>query len=139
MIPESANAGDFPHPSRPPLHGILPAGIPPSGGLPPRTLQRVREYVEANLENHIHLQALARIAGFSTSHFARAFKESEGVTPHLYIVQRRVRRAQALLARTDLPIAEIAAMSGFSDQSHCTRRFREQVGVNPGNYRRSMR
>jgi len=50
-----------------------------------------------------------------------------------------VRRAKDLLAETDLPLSEIALASGFSDQSHCARRFREQVGVTPSSYRWSTR
>jgi transcriptional regulator GlxA family with amidase domain len=109
------------------------------GGLPPRALRRVREYVEAHLEENVSIHALAGTAGLSMYHFARAFKQSQGLTPHDYLVQCRVRRAQELLAGTDLPISEIALASGFSDQSHCARRFREHVGVTPSDYRWSMR
>ncbi len=109
------------------------------GGLPPRALRRVREFVEAHLEENISIQALASIAGLSMYHFARAFKQSEGMTPHEYLIQCRVRRAKDLLAATDLPLSEIALASGFSDQSHCARRFREHVGVTPSSYRWSTR
>jgi transcriptional regulator GlxA family with amidase domain len=115
--------------------------LPPRvrGGLPPRALRRVRDFVEAHLEENISVQALACIAGLSMYHFARAFKQSEGMTPHEYLVQCRVRRAKDLLAATDLPLSEIALASGFSDQSHCARRFREHVGVTPSSYRWSTR
>jgi len=98
----------------------------------------VREFIEAHLEENIGVQVLASTAGLSMCHFARAFKRSEGVTPHNYLVQCRVRRAKDLLAATDLPLSEIALASGFSDQSHCARRFREHVGVTPSSYRWSM-
>src|SRR6266705_3752310 len=109
------------------------------GGLPPRSLRRVREFIEAHLEETISIQVLAGIAALSMYHFARAFKQSEGMTPHDYLLQCRVRRAKDLLAATDLPLSEIALASGFSDQSHCARRFREHVGVTPSSYRWSMR
>src|SRR6516165_7954355 len=102
------------------------------GGMPPRALRRVREYIEAHLEETISIEALAGIGRLSKYHFARAFKQSEGLTPHDYLLQCRVRRAQELLANTDLPLSEIALASGFSDQSHCARRFRERVGITPG-------
>ena len=109
------------------------------GGLPPRASRRVREFVEEHLEENISIQALASIAGLSMYHFARAFKQSEGMTPHEYLIHCRVQRAKNLLAETDLPLSEIALASGFSDQSHCARRFREHVGVTPSSYRWSLR
>ena len=109
------------------------------GGLPPRVLRRVREYMETHLDENISLQALAGLAKLSIFHFARAFKQSEGLPPHEYLVRCRVARVRELLTETDLPLAEIALASGFSDQSHCARRFREHVGLTPSGYRWSMR
>jgi AraC family transcriptional regulator len=108
------------------------------GGLAPRTLRRVREYIEANLEDRISIASLASVAGLSTFHFARAFKQSQGVAPHDYLVQRRVKRAMELLDSTELSISEIACAAGFADQSHCTRRFQQHVGMSPRDYRWSM-
>jgi AraC-like DNA-binding protein len=109
------------------------------GGLPPRVRRRVREYIDAHLNENISIQTLADTAGLSMHHFARAFKQSEGVTPHDYLIQRRIKRTIELLADTDLPLSEIALVVGFSDQSHCARRFRERVGVCPRDYRWSTR
>ena len=109
------------------------------GGLPPRTSRRVCEFVEEHLEENISIQALANIAGLSMYHFARTFKQSEGMTPHEFIIRCRVQRVKDLLSETDLPLSEIALASGFSDQSHCARRFREHVGVTPSSYRWSLR
>jgi transcriptional regulator GlxA family with amidase domain len=109
------------------------------GGLAPRALRRVREYVDTHLKEKIRIESLAAVAGLSRFHFARAFKQSEGITPQRYLTKRRVRRVMELLAGTDLPLSEIAVAVGFSDHSHCARRFREHVGVCPRDYRWSTR
>src|SRR5262245_13422191 len=70
------------------------------GGLPPRVLRRVLEHIETNLEGNISLQDLSITAGLSPSHFARAFKQSQGVTPHRYLMSYRLRQAVQLLAGT---------------------------------------
>jgi len=121
-----------------PFH-LAPPHAQVRGGLPPRALRRLREYVTAHLDDNISIRELAAIAGLSMYHFARAFKQSEGVTPHRYLLQCRVRRAQELLAATELPLSEIALVAGFSDQSHCARRFREFVGITPSRYRWATR
>lgn len=108
---------------------------PPTGCLPPRTLVRLKEHIEANLDSSLPMTELAQVAGLSISHFARCFRRSVGLPPHSYVKQRRVARAREMLAATDLPVAEIALVLGFSDQSHFTRRFREVTGVPPGAYR----
>jgi transcriptional regulator GlxA family with amidase domain len=137
------NAPTIP-PTMPPLLSAAMTAPPPlqmlaRGGLPPKALRRVREYVMAHLEENISVQSLAAIVGLSRYHFARAFKQSEGVTPHRFLLQCRVQRAQDMLAGTELPLSEIALAAGFSDQSHCSRRFRELVGLTPSKYRWSTR
>jgi transcriptional regulator GlxA family with amidase domain len=102
-------------------------------------LRRVYEYILGHLEQKISIDALAEVAGLSTCHFARTFKQSEGMSPHRYVLQCRVRRAQELLAGTNMPLSEVAIAAGFSDQSHCTRCFRKLVGVTPSTYRWSTR
>jgi transcriptional regulator GlxA family with amidase domain len=109
------------------------------GGLPPAAMRRVYEYIEAHLHDSIELAELAAIAGLSIFHFARQFKQSAGVTPHYYLIRSRVERARELLASTDLSLSEIAFATGFSDQSHLTRHFRQMIGVTPGQFRWSLR
>jgi AraC-like DNA-binding protein len=116
------------------------APAPPArGGLPPGAMRRVREYVETHLSESMDLAELAAIAGLSVYHFARAFKQSAGITPHHYLVRRRIERAQEMLARSDLPLSEVALATGFSDQSHLARLFRQLVGMTPGQFRWSQR
>ncbi len=128
-----------------PRRGLLknvPAAPAPrrsAGGLPPRVLRSVEEYVEAHLGEHLDLTQLAATAGRSLHHFAHAFKISAGISPHQYILQRRISLASALLISSELPIADIAVTAGFSDQSHLTRHFRRALGVSPAVFRRSHR
>jgi transcriptional regulator of acetoin/glycerol metabolism len=108
------------------------------GGLPPGALKRVREYIEGHLADRISVERLAAIAGLSVYHFARTFKKSQGMTPHDYLLDRRIRRARALLDATDTALSEIALVTGFADQSHFARHFRQRIGVPPNAYRRSQ-
>jgi transcriptional regulator GlxA family with amidase domain len=108
-------------------------------GLPPRAKGRVLEYIVTHLNENITNDALAEVAGLSVCHFARMFKQTVGVSPHRYVLQCRIEWARELLAGTDMPLSEIAIVTGFSDQSHYTRWFRQIIGVTPGSYRWSMR
>jgi AraC family transcriptional regulator len=79
---------------------------------------------------------MAAVAGVSTYHFAHQFRRATGLPPYQYVIMRRVERAEQLLrAGTDLPLAEIAARAGFSDQSVFCRHFKRLVGVTPGQFR----
>lgn len=117
-----------------------PSPIPEArGGMADPGLRRVRDYVENHLNGDVSLGTLARVAGLSDSYFARAFHQSMGVTPHTYVLQRRVARAQRMMAKSDLSLAEIALAAGFSDQSHLARRFRQQTGLTPDRFRKLRR
>jgi AraC-like DNA-binding protein len=109
------------------------------GGLPSGALRRLHDHVDAHLSESIDLAELSTIAGLSMFHFARQFKLSTGMTPHHYLVHRRVQRAQKMLMSTDLSLSDVAFATGFSDQSHLTRHFRHMVGMTPGQFRRSQR
>jgi transcriptional regulator GlxA family with amidase domain len=108
-------------------------------GLQPRVVRRLREHIDRNIGQRISVEALAKLANLSVWHFARAFKQSVGVTPHNYLMRRRVERAMELLSGTDMRLSEIAIAAGFADQSHLARRFRQHYGMSPRDYRWSMR
>ena len=83
---------------------------------------------------------MAAVARLSVYHFARQFKAATGLPPHQYVLTRRVERAKELLqARTHLSLAEVAAHTGFSDQSQFTHHFKRMVGVTPGQFRTPAR
>jgi AraC family transcriptional regulator len=109
----------------------------PRGGLGSRSLARVTDYIRDHLAEDISLVELSSLAGCSPQHFKRAFKQSIGLPPHRFLLCQRVARAQELLARRDLSIAEVAVMCGFSTQSHLTAVLRQQTGLTPGQWRRA--
>jgi AraC family transcriptional regulator len=83
---------------------------------------------------------MAAVVGLNPYHFARQFKAATGLPPHQYVIARRVERAKQLLqAGTGLPLAEVAADAGFSDQSQFSRHFKRLVGVTPGRFRTPAR
>jgi len=117
--------------------GHLP--LPTSNkGLSPDRLHRVRDYVEAHLDDDLSLTVLADIACLSPYHFSRSFKEAAGVGPQRYVIQRRLERAKTLLRRTREPLARIAQEAGFADQSHLNSIFRREMGVTPGRFRAAL-
>jgi AraC family transcriptional regulator len=116
--------------------GHLPP--PTSKGLSAERLRRVRDYIEAHLDDELSLTVLADIACLSPYHFSRSFKEAAGVGPQRYVIQRRLERAKTLLRRTCEPLAQIAQEAGFADQSHLTSIFRRELGVTPGRFRAAL-
>jgi len=77
------------------------------------------------------LDVLAAMAGLSTHHFARAFRQSVGMPPHSYLLRRRLQHVEQMLRDTQLPLSEIALAAGFSDHSHLARHFRRVTGMSP--------
>ena len=109
------------------------------GGLAPWQLKRAKEFMEANLSTSVRLSELADLTNLSQSRFGRAFKASTGLAPHRWQMNLRIKRAQQLLLEGELTLAQIALVTGFSEQSHLTRVFRKIVGVSPGSWRRDRR
>ena len=114
------------------------SAIPHKGGLAPRQVRRVLDYIDAHLIDEVGLAELAGVAGLSPHHFGEAFKISVGKSPHRFVMKRRVRRAMELLRNEDRSIAEIAHAAGFSSQSRLTENFRRVTGLTPGQFRRSL-
>lgn len=108
------------------------------GKISSRGIAHVIDYIEANLEHDLRLTILAKIAAMSVYHFARRFKETVGLSPHAYVMMRRVRRAQAMLGDSASPLAQVAGACGFCNQAHLTTAFKYSLGVTPGRYRRSL-
>jgi AraC family transcriptional regulator len=116
--------------------------LPASGDgvLSRRRLQRVIEYIMENLEGSPTQEQMASVAHLSPYYFARQFKAATGLSPHQYLIARRVERARHLLQADDeVGLAEVALRVGFYDQSHFSSHFKRIVGVTPRQFQISER
>jgi AraC family transcriptional regulator len=101
------------------------------GSLGERALRRIRDHIMAHLAEPIEVAALAELAGRSPFHFSRVFTRSVGITPHRYVVHLRLQAAIEHVRKGREGLAEIAAGTGFADQSHLSRWIRRVHGVTP--------
>jgi AraC family transcriptional regulator len=104
-------------------------------GLPAPRLQHLTEFIDDNLARALPLSELSAEAHMSPYHFSRLFKESTGVPPHRFVVQRRIDRACALLLEGHLSIDAIARAVGFRTRSHFSMMFHRLTGTPPTVYR----
>lgn len=105
-------------------------------GLTARQLRRVLEYIEANLSEDVGVADMAAASAASISSLARGFKTALGISPHQWVLNRRIALAQRLIYEGVTPLSEVAASCGFADQSHLTRVFMRKVGSAPSTWRR---
>ena len=106
-----------------------------SGGLSKHQLRQIIDYINGHLDRDLGLAELAAIAQMSPHYFTRLFKQSMGLTPHQYVICRRVERAKELLRNRELSIAEVAYSVGFANQSHLNRHLKRLLGVTPRHIR----
>jgi AraC family transcriptional regulator len=107
-----------------------------ANGLPKSQLERVIDYMKANLTQDLSILDLATLTNTSESHFSRSFKQSVGITPYQYLMQQRVERAKQLLKRQAISISDIALDCGFANQTHLTKVFRQMTGMTPKAYQK---
>jgi AraC family transcriptional regulator len=108
-----------------------------AGRLDGARLKRVLDYIADHDDEDLTVADLAAVACLSRFHFARAFREATGATPHRYVSARRLERAKLLLVQTGASLAQIALSCSFSSQANFTRAFRRATGLTPGEYRRA--
>jgi AraC-like DNA-binding protein len=97
-------------------------------------LARAAEYIRENCTRSLKLEEICAAADLSASYLIRSFKDRYGMTPHAYLINRRIEYSRAQLRR-GRAIADVAVEAGFSDQAHLQRAFRQLVGATPGQYR----
>ncbi len=114
------------------------ANSAPKGGITGRQRRIVTDHVDAHLVDPISVADLARLVGLSEAHFARAFKQTLGMAPHRFVMERRLERGRRMLADTEDSIAHIASACGFADQAHFARAFSQTFGLSPSALRKSF-
>lgn len=100
------------------------------------SLRRARDLIDLRYAERLDLAALAREAGYSKFHFARAFAAAYGETPRAYLTRRRLERAKTLLRMANLSVTEICFLVGFESLGSFSSLFRRVVGATPTAYRR---
>lgn len=102
-----------------------------------KAVARARSWIDAQPANAWSLAELSQEADLSRFQFIRHFSRTTGLTPHAYIVQRRIHLARQMIQRGG-GLSDVAAACGFADQSHMTRQFIRSFGLSPGAYARGV-
>ena len=98
-----------------------------------KELDIIKREIIGNPELELGIEQLSQKVNISSYHMIRKFADENGLTPHKFQMQCRVRKAQQLL-RDGYKVVDVAQMVGFCDQSHLDRVFKKQVGISPEQY-----
>jgi AraC family transcriptional regulator len=101
-----------------------------------RKVTRVMDYIDSNLSTDLSLDDLAPVAALSRYHFIRAFKATTGLTPHKFLLSRRMNEAARLLVETNLPLDRIARQVGYTNGHYFRRTFAQHFGCPPSDIRK---
>jgi AraC family transcriptional regulator len=108
------------------------------GGISGHQMNIALEFIEANLSKEYGLEDIAKACAASVSSLTRGFKATLGVSPHQWVLGRRIALVQRLMSETKKSLSEIADLSGFSDRSHLSRVFATRVGMSAAVWRRQL-
>jgi AraC-like DNA-binding protein len=103
---------------------------------PSRQLLRAKDLADARYTQQVRVEDMAGAAGLSRGYFIERFRDTFGVTPHVYLMTRRMERAAALLRNTDYSVAWVCASVGLTSVGSFTTSFKRTFGVTPTAYRR---
>lgn len=110
--------------------------LPRGTQLAPWRVRKIDRFIAENLDRKLNLEILAPLVRLSCSHFARACRNTFGLSPRELVIRRRIERAQTLIRGSRTPLSQVALECGFADQAHFSRLFRRVVGTTPGQWRR---
>lgn len=99
-----------------------------------RRVSKGRVIIEDRLFESISIGFIAREAALSKYHFVRLFSEIFGISPYRYLLKRRIEEAQKMLKSKDISVKEVALITGFSDTSSFSKRFKKETGVSPSEF-----
>ncbi|KJF73323.1 AraC family transcriptional regulator [Agrobacterium arsenijevicii] len=119
------------------LAGAMETVSTPRETVAPDSIRRAKSRIDDDPARPFRLTDLAQEAGMSQFRFLRSFARATGLTPHSYLLQRRLHLARGALSK-GAPPADVAFSAGFSDQSHLNRLFVRQFGVTPAAYRAAV-
>ena len=108
------------------------------GGLGSARLRRIKEFVDAKIEDELTLCELAQAVELSPAYFSRMFRKSTGETPHQFLLRQRLDRAKMMLRSADKRVMDVAVACGFKSQQHFAQVFRHVCGVSPTEYRQEL-
>jgi AraC-like DNA-binding protein len=99
--------------------------------------RKVRDYIDSHITGPVLVADLGALVQRSDAHFSRSFKRTFGVSPHFFVVRRRVELAAQYMLTTDASLSDIALRCGFADQAHLCKHFRQAAGQTPAAWRRA--
>jgi AraC family transcriptional regulator len=110
-----------------------------SEGLLSWQVRRIYDYVDAHITARLTVLELGGVIQLSEGHFSRCFRRTVGLTPHAFVLHRRLQLAATLMLQSSAALADIAARCGFADQAHFCNHFKRTVGESPAEWRRAHR
>ena len=102
-----------------------------------KRLSLAKDYMDCFFYDEISLDDLSKICFLNPFYLLREFRKNFHITPHQYLIHRRLQHAEKLLTSADLSITELGKRSGFQDLSSFSKLFKRQTGLSPGNFRRT--
>jgi len=112
-------------------HARLPRR--PLGGVAWRQARAARDYLEAHATRAVRSGELEAVTGLDRFALSRHFRAAFATSPHRYLLMRRLQQARAMIGAGE-GISDVAAATGFADQSHLNRHFKKAYGMTPGQW-----
>lgn len=104
----------------------------------PMNIMEAISYISVNLATELSVAHLADRANLNTDYFSRLFRAATGSSPIDYIHEKKIERAQYLIVTTQLPLVQIAELTGFQNTSYFSKIFKKITGIAPGQYKKQV-